>query len=61
MGRYRVIGDDFSNHGLPIGAVVAPIDPPAWCRPGPAEGQWFTQGGDGDEVAIDPRDLVQES
>lgn len=49
----KVMSDNHSNHNLPIGAVVEPCEPPAW-----ASGtDWYTQGGDGDEVAIDPRDL----
>jgi len=57
MGTFRVTSDEFSNHNLPIGAVVTSTDPPEWAD---SSARWFTQGIDGDEVAIDPRDLVQE-
>lgn len=56
MNTYRVIADT-SAHNLPIGATVSPIDPPDWYY-GPSVG-WYTQGGDGDEVAIEPTDLVK--
>lgn len=51
--QYRVKSDDFSNHGLPIGAVVEKCAGPDWSN----THYWFTQGGDGDETAIDDRDL----
>lgn len=47
-----VKSDDFSNHNLPIGARVEFLrwrDDDDVCL--------YTQGGDGDEVAIDRRDL----
>lgn len=52
MSEYIVTGDDYSNHNLPVGARVVQVEAPEW-----SEGaEWFSQGGDGDEVAIDPRD-----
>lgn len=51
--RY-VVGDAFSDHGLPIGARVSPCPPPPWAT----SSGWYTQGLEGDEVAIDPRDLA---
>jgi hypothetical protein len=47
--RYVVTGDDHSGHGLPVGTEVTHLTTETV--------EWFTQGGDGDEVAIDPRDL----
>lgn len=52
--QFRVIGDT-SAHGLPVGATVSPADPPAWSD---RDVRWYTQGGDGDEVAIAPEDLT---
>lgn len=52
-----VVSDDFSNHNLPVGAAVTPCPPPSWAAFGD-NGNWYTQGGVGDEVAIDPRDLT---
>lgn len=50
--QFRVISDNHSNHNLPIGATVM------WF--GFVDGvDHYTQGGDGDEVAIDPRDLKE--
>jgi hypothetical protein len=49
--RRRVISDNYSNHNLLPGAIVehfASHDDGV---------DLYTQGGDGDEVAIDPRDL----
>jgi hypothetical protein len=54
MSTRRVVSDDYSNHGLPIGAEVEPIEGPDWADP---DTDWYTQGIEGDEVAIDPRDL----
>lgn len=54
--QFRVIGDT-SNHGLPVGATVSPTDPPEWAGD-EYDVQWYTQGGDGDEVAIEPVDLT---
>lgn len=51
--NYEVISDDYSDHNLPIGAVVTKVEAPEWAD----GGDWYSQGGDGDEVAIDPRDL----
>lgn len=46
-----VVSDNYSNHNLPVGAKVTLWDVDD-------DGVfWYTQGGDGDEVAIDPRDL----
>lgn len=53
--RYVVTGDKWSGHGLPVGAVVTRTTGPEWSTGGGVE--WYTQGGDGDEVAIDPRDI----
>lgn len=58
MSAMIVRSDRFSNHGLPIGAVVERTDPPEWFGPDD-EGHWYSLGGDGDEVAIDPRDLKE--
>lgn len=55
---FRVIGDDHSNHNLPIGALVEQLDTsdaPDWSDDGV---EWYTQGAEGDEVAIDSRDLA---
>ena len=54
---YRIISDNHSNHGLPIGAKVVQLDTsdaPDWSDDGV---EWYTQGGEGDEVAIDSQDL----
>ncbi len=56
LSAYRVIADT-SGHQLPIGAVVIPTDTPEWA----SDGDWYTQGGDGDEVAIESDDLVAVS
>jgi hypothetical protein len=50
--RYRVVSDDHSNHGLPIGAHVEHLRYDA-----EDDVDLYTMGGEGDEVAIDPRDL----
>lgn len=48
-----VKSDDYSGHSLPIGAHVQRVPTPDW-----ADGtDWYSQGGDGDEVAVDLRDL----
>ena len=49
---YEVISDRHSNHNLPIGAQVA------WLEHKDGVDH-YTQGGDGDEVAIDPQDLSE--
>jgi len=57
----KVISDNYSNHNLPIGAVVERLDTsdaPDWSDDGV---EWYTQGIEGDEVAIDSRDLEPES
>lgn len=49
----RVIGDNYSGHGLDAGAQVEFLRR--------ADGvDWYTQGGEGDERAIDPRDLAMD-
>ena len=53
---YRVISDNYSGHGLPVGAVVSKTTAPVWSA---FPDEWYTLGGDGDEVAIDPRDLEE--
>jgi hypothetical protein len=55
--KRRVKSDEYSNHNLPIGAEVEMLEEtPEWAQcEFPVD--WYTQGGDGDEVAIDPRDL----
>lgn len=53
--RYRVVSDAFSDHGLPVGTIVTATPKPPWCTDD--EVRWFTCGGDGDEVAIDERDI----
>lgn len=57
--RYEVIGDNYSNHNLPIGAVVELV--PAEQLEDWQDGHWYSMGIVGDEVAIDPRDLRQVS
>jgi hypothetical protein len=47
----KIKSDNHSNHGLPAGAEVQHL------RTDEDGTDWYTQGGDGDEVAIDPRDL----
>lgn len=54
---FVVIADDHSNHGLPVGAHVEPIEAPEWYDPS-EESHWYTQGAVDDEVSIDPRDLA---
>lgn len=57
---YRIKSDDYSGHGLPVGAVVTRLDTsdaPDWSDDGV---EWYTQGIEGDEVAIDSRDLTEE-
>lgn len=56
QGGFRVVSDKHSGHGLPVGAVVTPTDAPEWDA---GSNDWYTQGGDGDEVAIDPRDIEE--
>jgi len=51
-----VVSDKFSDHGLPVGATVARCAAPEWVALGD-DGDWYSRGGEGDEVAIDPRDL----
>lgn len=51
--KYRVVSDNFSNHGLPIGAIVEPCDGPEWSNCN----YWYTLGGEDDATAIDNRDL----
>ena len=51
MDAFKVISDEYSNHNLPIGARVT------FLGYGDDYADLYTQGGDGDEVAIDPRDL----
>lgn len=51
---YRVISDGHSNHNLPIGTEVKFLG-----HDYDNDVDLFTQGGVGDEVAIDPRDLEQ--
>lgn len=46
----RIIGDNYSNHNLPIGANVQLLE-------ARDDVDLYTMGGEGDEVAIDPRDL----
>lgn len=53
---YRIVSDDHSNHNLPIGALVTSPEAPEWAS---SDGDWYTLGGAGDEVAIDPRDLQE--
>jgi hypothetical protein len=57
MTTYTVRSDT-SGHNLPIGAIVTPCPGPAWSDP---DVDWYTQGGDGDDVAIDPADLEERS
>lgn len=61
MNKLRTVkSDEYSNHGLPIGAKVQKLDTANledWQR----GVDWYTLGIDGDEVAIDPRDLIQEA
>ena len=55
--KRRVRSDNHSGHGLPIGAEVEMLEEtPEWAK-GEFPLDWYTQGGDGDEVAIDERDL----
>lgn len=51
--EFRVVSDNHSNHNLPTGAVVRRCEAPDWSD----SADWYTQGADGDEVSIDPRDL----
>lgn len=51
-GRTAVVVSDHSNHGLPIGATVMFY---RW----QGDVDMWTLGGEGDEVAIDPRDLKE--
>lgn len=48
--KRRVVSDAYSNHGLPVGAVVTHFV-------SHDDVDLYTQGGVGDERAIDPRDL----
>lgn len=52
-----VVSDDHSNHDLPIGARVTRVPAPTWAASAD-DGDWYSLGGDDDEVAIDPRDLA---
>jgi hypothetical protein len=52
MTTYTVRSDHYSDHNLPIGATVTFL---RWDEHNNVA--LFTQGGDGDEVAIDGRDL----
>lgn len=55
--RYIIKSDDHSGHDLPAGTEVEPFplpaDAPVWKR----GVKWYTQGVEGDEVAIHPADL----
>lgn len=51
---FHVVSDNYSNHNLPVGARVEAATPPDWSD---NPHGWYTQGGDGDEVSIDSRDL----
>lgn len=60
--KRRVKSDEYSGHCLPVGAIVEPLKPvdlPDYLKDDryADELHWYTQGVDGDERAIDPRDL----
>ena len=52
---FQIVSDNHSDHNLPIGAIVTPVETPKWAKG--TDATWYTLGGDEDEVAIDPRDL----
>lgn len=55
--KYTITADT-SGHGLPIGSIVTSLDTsdaPDWSDDGV---EWYTQGGEGDEVAIEAIDIV---